>query len=173
MVPTHLLLNDPSIEQILIVPCYQQTGKKLTAFWPRYKMCRMAFEWLPRVKVSNVEQVLGGESMTVRTLQHLKKEHPTWKLRFVMGSDLIEKAPSWQGWEEIQKIAPPLIVGRAGITPPPGVEGPTPISPLVSSTIVRKAVESKDYEAARRYLPKDVLEYIKEFKLYTPEALFA
>lgn len=173
MVVSHLLLNEPDIDQVLVMPCYAQRGKKLTGFYARYKMCRAAFEWMNRVKVSNVEHLLGGESITLRTLQHLQKDHPDWKMRFVMGSDLMEKAPSWQGWGELAAIAPPIIVGRAGITPPDGVAGPTPIAPIVSSTIVREALQRRDYKAAERYLPEYVLGYIQNMKLYTSESLYA
>jgi nicotinate-nucleotide adenylyltransferase len=171
MVVAHLLLNDASIDQILIVPCYEQTGKKLTSFFPRFKMCRLAFEYeLPKVHVSPMEHLLGGESITLRTMKHIKGKNPDWNLRFVMGSDLLDKAPTWEGWEELVKIAPPLVVGRAGITPPKGIEGSSPICPLVSSTIVRAALEAKDYKSIERFLPTSVLEYIQRCKLYTADS---
>lgn len=165
MVPTHLLLNDPSIHQVLITVCYQQTGKNLTHFRHRMEMARLAFGWLPRVEVSAVEGHLGGESATLRTMEHLHKEHPDWALRFVMGSDLLETCHTWEGWAELEALAPPLPVGRAGISPVR--EGqPTPISPLVSSTIVRGALYDGNYSEAERYLPAKVLEYIVQNKLY-------
>lgn len=173
MVPTHLLLNDPNIDRIIVMPCFQQTGKNLTSFWARYKMCRIAFEWLPRVKVSNLEQTLGGESLTLRTMQHLKRDNPTWNLRFVVGSDLLLRTATWEGWDELCAIAPPLVIGRAGITPPPGVQEATPISPIVSSTIVRGELAKPDYGDAERYLPSGVLDYIKGMQLYTPNAVHA
>ncbi len=165
MVVSHLLLNDPTVDQVLVTVCYRQKGKKLIPFEDRMHMARTAFGWLPRTLVSNVEALLGGESYTLRTMQHLKAEHPEWNLRFVMGAELLETAPSWKGWDELKAIAPPLLIGRAGYS-----EGrkdhPTPIAPLVSSTVIREALARGDYTEAERYMPRAVLAYIQTNKLY-------
>ena len=129
-------------------------------------MTEAAFGWLPRVEVSPVERDLGGLSLTLRTMRHLQAENPTWRLRFVLGSDLLASCKSWEGWEDIEKIAPPLPIGRAGISPV-RADQPTPISPAVSSTIVRTALFKGDYNWAERYLPKNVLEYIRRHNLYS------
>jgi nicotinate-nucleotide adenylyltransferase len=169
MVVTHLLLNDPSVDQVLVVPCFEQRGKKLTDFDHRMTMCSRAFSWLPRVKISPVEKTLGGESLTVRLIEHLASTHSDAKFRFVMGADLLKSAPTWEGWDTIARLAPPLCIGRAGISPlAPG--DPTPISPIVSSSIVRKALGERDYASAGRFLPVSVCQYIEQNKLYvTPE----
>lgn len=168
MVVSHLLLNDPSIDEVIIVPCFQQAGKNLAPFDHRHAMCKLAFGWLPRISVSWVEKDMGGESITLRTMRQLKKSHPEWNLRFVMGTDLLDSCKTWEGWDELEKIAPPMAIGRAGIAPlKPG--DPTPIAPLVSSSIIRKALTARDYRAAERYLPKQVLRYIEEKGLYVGE----
>lgn len=165
MVVTHLLLNDPSVDQVLIVPCFEQRGKHLTDFDHRVTLCSRAFSWLPRVSVSTVERDLGGESLTVRLVEHLANVNAEAKFRFVMGADLLETAPSWEGWSTIERLAPPLVIGRAGISPlVPG--DPTPISPMVSSTIVRKALSEQDYRSAGRFLPVSVCQYIEQNRLY-------
>lgn len=165
MVVSHLLLNDPRVERILVVPCFQQQGKNLTRYASRFMMCRQAFGWLPKVEVWDIEFQLGGESETLRTMKAIKQEYPDWNLRFVMGTDLLATCKTWDGWDELEKISPPLPIGRAGIAPlKPG--DPTPIAPIVSSTIVRSALAAGDYGAASRYLPSAVLEYIRELKLY-------
>jgi nicotinate-nucleotide adenylyltransferase len=166
MVVSHLLLNDPSVDKVLIVPCFQQAGKDLQDFEHRMEMYFWAFEWLPdRVLVSDIEEELGGESVTLRTMQELKRRNPEWSLRFVMGTDLLDSCKTWDGWDELEKIAPPMPIGRAGISPVQ--EGdPTPIAPVVSSSIVRKALAAGDYAAAERYLPSGVLRLIQSRRLY-------
>lgn len=165
MVVSHLLLNDASVDTVFIVPCYEQKGKNLTSFEHRVHMCRQQFGFLARTHVSEIERDLGGESLTVRLVQELSHRHRTAKFRFVMGADLLGSAPDWEGWDEIQRLAPPLIIGRAGISPVAG--GPTPIAPLVSSSIVRKALAQGDYREAGRYLSVPVCEYIQERGLYS------
>lgn len=164
MVVSHLLLNDPQVEKVIIAPCFEQEGKVMAPFYHRLLMCQDSFGWLPRVMVIADEATLGGGSLTVRLIRHLSKRFNN--LRWVMGADLIEKAKAWEGWEEIEEKSPPLVIGRAGITPlEPG--DPTPISPVISSTIVRQALAKKDYNEAQRYLHRSVCGYIEQNELYT------
>lgn len=161
MLVSHLLLNDLSVDRVSIPPCFQQRGKTLTKFHHREEMCRRQFSFLPRVEIDTIERDLGGESLTYRLIQEMVRRHPRARFRFVMGSDLRETAPLWEGWEEIQRLAPPLIIGRAGIKPE-GLGDPTPISPIVSSTIVKEALAKGDYHTAERYISVPVCQYIKE-----------
>jgi nicotinate-nucleotide adenylyltransferase len=165
MVVSHLLLNDPQVERIAIPPCFQQRGKELSSFEHRFIMCEKNFGVLPRVRILRTEEELGGESLTIRLLRTLKKQEPKTHFRFVMGADLLESAPKWECWDEIQEIAPPLLIGRAGIAPR-GPGDPTPISPVVSSTIVRGALAKGDYREAGRYLTVSVCRYIQDNGLY-------
>ena len=166
MVVTHLLLNDPDVDYIHVVPCFQQEGKDLQPFGIRMTMCRAAFSHLPRTYIDPIEEEIGGESLTLNLVRALKHRYPHDNLRFVMGSDLLESAPTWQGWEEITKLAPPLVIGRAGISPVSN-SGPSPISPAVSSSVVRKALKDRDYKAAERYIPLPALQIIQDFHLYS------
>lgn len=163
MVVSHLILNEPEIDEVWVVPCYRQAGKTLTDFCHRFEMCKKAFSWLPRVTISEIERSLGGESVTVRTIKDLCDSYPVYNFRFVMGSDLLDKVDTWEGWDLVKKLAPPLVIGRAGIA---GGGGQTPICPLVSSTIVREALKKKEYWAAGRYLPAQVTQYIMDNNLY-------
>lgn len=165
MVVSHLLLNAANVERVYIPPCFQQRGKTLTDFEDRFIMCEKSFGLLPRVKILRTEQELGGESLTVRLLRALKKQEPETKFRFIMGADLLDTAPKWEGWDEIQELAPPLLIGRAGISPR-GPGDPTPISPVVSSTIVRDALADGNYREAGRYLTVAVCKYIQDRRLY-------
>ena len=161
MVVSHLLLNDPTVDEILVIPCRNQAGKTLSHYVDRCIMTRYAFRWLPRVKVSDVAASIPDDSQTYRLIEYLHAKNPDTKYRWIMGSDLQEKAKTWEGWATIERLAPPLIIGRAGIAPLLPTD-PTPICPAVSSSLVREALRAKDYRAAERYLPRKVLEYIIE-----------
>jgi len=165
MVVTHLLLNDPSVDLVYIPPCFQQQGKKLLDFEHRMTMCQKQFKHLPRTRVIPIEQELGGESLTVRLVQELARREPDANFKFVMGADLLESCHRWEGWDEIERLAPPLVIGRAGISPR-GPSDPTPISPVVSSTIVKEALARGAYHEAGRYLSVPVLQHIEHHQLY-------
>lgn len=163
MVVSHLILNEPSIDEVMITPCYLQTGKRLSSFEDRFVMCELAFDWLPNVTFSSVEQVLGGESVTARTVKYLA-ENSSDKFRFVMGSDLLDKVHTWEGWDVVEQLAPPIVVGRAGI--PSSKSENTPICPVVSSSMVRNFLYEGKFLQAKRYLPSGVYRFIESKKLY-------
>jgi nicotinate-nucleotide adenylyltransferase len=115
------------------------------------------------VEVSRVEEELGGESRTLRTLEHLSQHHPDWQLRLIVGADVLGDAPRWFGFDAIARIAPPIVVGRAGYAPPrPGAV----LVPDVSSTHVRAAIERGDWDEVAGLVPRRVLEYARAKGLY-------
>ena len=73
------------VEKLLVVPTYRHPfAKSLAPYEDRVRMCELAMGFLPRVEISRVEEELGGESRTLRTIEHLHAQHPDWSLRFVM-----------------------------------------------------------------------------------------
>jgi nicotinate-nucleotide adenylyltransferase len=152
------------IERLLVVPTYQHPfAKSLVPYDDRVKMCELAMAWIPKVEVSRVEERLGGESRTLRTIEHLKTEHPNEPLRLVMGADIIVESSKWYGFDRIVELAPPIVLGRVGVS----YEGaPPPILPAISSTDVRKKIAEGRFGELEEHVPKDVLAYVKSHGLY-------
>jgi len=132
-------------------------------------MCALAFAGTPQVEVSRVEQELGGESRTLRMLEHLARTHSDWRLRLVIGADILAEAPRWFGFEAIAKLAPPIVLGRAGPdrTNPSGVLS---LLPEVSSTRVREAIANGSWGEVERVVPRSVLAYVRARGLYAAPA---
>jgi len=96
------------VEKLLVVPTYRHPfAKSLAPYEDRVRMCELAMGFLPRVEISRVEEELGGESRTLRTIEHLHAQHPDWSLRFVMGADLVLESSKWHGFDRIAALAPP------------------------------------------------------------------
>lgn len=152
------------VERILVVPTYRHPfAKPLVAYDDRVRMCELAMGFLPRVEVSRVEERLGGESRTLRTVEHLREEHPSWSLRFVMGADLVAESSKWHGFDRIEELAPPLVLGRVGVT----YEGaPKPILPAISSTEVRALIADRKWSELEPVVPREVLGFIRARGLY-------
>lgn len=173
-------LSVAPIDEVLVVPVYQHPfSKELAPFEHRLAMCELGLGWIPRVSVSAVERELGGESFTLRTIEHLAAAHPGWSMRLLVGADVIPDLPKWHRFERIAELAPPIVLGRAGVTGPAGAAAPQPslapaiasgiadVSlPQVSSTEVRLALATGDVEAVRWRVPRAVLEYIAAHGLY-------
>ena len=84
--PSTFVLATEAIDRVLVIPTYKHPfAKPLAPYDDRVEMCALAMGWLPRVEVSRVEEELGGESRTLRTLEHLQAAHPDWSMRLAHG----------------------------------------------------------------------------------------
>jgi nicotinate-nucleotide adenylyltransferase len=159
-----LVLATEDLDRVLVIPTYQHPfAKALAPFDDRVAMCELAMGTLRGVEVSRIEEELGGESRTLRTLEHLSKEHPDWQLHLIIGADVLGEAPRWFGFDAIARLAPPIVVGRAGYDPPrPGAV----LVPDVSSTHVRAAIGRGDWDEVAGLVPRRVVEYARSKRLY-------
>jgi nicotinate-nucleotide adenylyltransferase len=161
-------LETAPVDEVLVVPVYRHPfAKELAPFDHRLAMSRVAVGWIPHVTVSAIEEALGGDSLTLRTLQALSVQEPTWKLRLLIGADVLSDLPKWHRWEKISSLAPPLVLGRRGVE---RSDAPPPLLPCVSSTEIRAHLQAGDLDAARSLMPARVLDYIVSHGLYTPAA---
>ena len=159
-----VVLATEEIDRVLVVPTFKHPfAKPLAPYDDRVAMCERAMGWLPRVEISRVEEELGGESRTLRTLEHLRAAHPDWSMRLLIGADLVLEAPRWFRFDAIQAIAPPLVVGRAGVET---AEAPAPVLPAISSTDVRAKIAAGKWGELAPLVPRDVLALIRAKKLY-------
>jgi nicotinate-nucleotide adenylyltransferase len=159
-----LVLATHEVDRILVIPTFEHPfAKPLAPYEERMRMCELAMGWLPKVAVSRIEEELGGQSKTLRTMEHLAKTQPTWKLRLIMGADLLAESPKWFGFDAIRAIAPPLVLGRAGVEMK---NAPPPLLPAISSTDVRAKIAAGQWEELAHLVPRDVLAHIRARGLY-------
>jgi nicotinate-nucleotide adenylyltransferase len=159
-----IVLERDDVDRVLVVPAFRHPfAKELAPYEDRVAMCGIAMGKLPGVEVSTVEAELGGESRTLRTVEHLGSGHPDWRLRLVVGADILGEAHRWYGFEEIVRLAPLLVLGRTGVDV---AQVDTRMLPEVSSTAVRSAVARAAWDEAGRMVPAGVLGYIREKGLY-------
>jgi nicotinate-nucleotide adenylyltransferase len=130
----------------------------LVPFVDRLEMCRRATARLPGATVSAVEEELGGESRTLRTVQHLFAQRPADRFSLVVGADVFAERQLWHGWDELERLCDVVVIGRAGFA------GPEPALPDVSSTDIRERLRLG--QDVSRLVPRLVLDYIREKGLY-------
>jgi nicotinate-nucleotide adenylyltransferase len=152
------------VDRLVVVPTFQHPfAKALAPYDDRVRMCELAMAWMPGVEVSRVEEELGGESKTLRTLEHLAATHPGWKLRLVIGADILVEAPRWFGFDAIARLAPPIVLSRAGVEAPGA--GPA-LLPEVSSTQVRASIARGAWSEVDKLVPRSVLAHVRAKGLY-------
>ncbi len=164
----HYVLSIEPIDRVLVVPVYRHAfDKELTPFLQRVALCEAAFSGDSRISVSTIESELSAPSYTLHTLQALQKRYPEEKMRLVMGGDVAREIPHWHRFDEVEKIAEPLILARQGIA---RVASPKAILPEISSTEARKWFRVKPSQEEKRnrerLIPFSVRELIEKEKLY-------
>lgn len=152
------------VDEVLVVPCFQHPfSKELAPFEERLALCELAVGWLPNARVSRVEEELGGESRTLRTLEHLHAQHPDWEMRLLVGADILADTPKWHRFDRVIELAPLLVLGRRGVDE---TAAPEPLLPEVSSGEVRAALGRGDPGAIAALMPRAVLAQILTRGLY-------
>jgi nicotinate-nucleotide adenylyltransferase len=162
------VLETAPVDQLWLIPCFRHPFEKaLERFEDRLRMCElMAASLGDRVKVSDIEARLGGESRTLHTVRALQAEHPDTEFQVVIGSDLVDETNRWFGAEELRQRTSFLVVGRSGAEgEEPGLDHEDRVNmPAISSTDVRERLQSG--RPADHLVPRRVLDYIRERGLY-------
>jgi len=170
------VLETAGVDELWLIPTLVHPfDKALAPFEDRFRMCeRAALSLGPRVRVSDVEARLGGPSRTLRTIETLMEASPGVAFSLVIGADLVAESSTWYGAERLRQLVPFIVVGRqgrgaaAGI-PAEGGAGADPLAiPDVSSTAIRAALAAG--RPVGSWLPRRVLEYIREHRLYGADA---
>jgi nicotinate-nucleotide adenylyltransferase len=161
------LTSVAGFDRVLIVPVFGHAfDKRLAAFEQRVRLCELAFARLADVEVSSIESELPAPSYTISTVEALLARNPTWRMRVVVGSDVLPEIERWHRLDELQRLAPLYVLGRRSV-----VGGVEPVLlPEVSSTQIR-ALCAKDPFGLHdteltHLLATGVLEAIRRWGLY-------
>ncbi|MAQ19547.1 MAG: nicotinate (nicotinamide) nucleotide adenylyltransferase [Sandaracinus sp.] len=158
------------VDRVLVVPTFEHAfGKRSAPYEDRVTMCERAFGLVAGCEVSRIEEELGA-SRTLPVLQALHERHPGARFRLVIGTDILPDTPKWHRWDEVARLAPPLVVGRAGHEPPAdllaehGLDALPLTMPELSSTEVRRRLGAG--ESVTGMVPTAVAEYVRDRGLY-------
>jgi nicotinate-nucleotide adenylyltransferase len=131
-----VVLETESVDELWMVPTWRHPfDKDLVDFEDRVEMCKRATAVFGgRVTVSRIEEELGGDSSrTLDTLEALASRWPGVHLRLVIGADILGETDKWHRWDQVVRLAPPLVIGRSGYG-----SGAEVTLPPVSSTDIRE-----------------------------------
>jgi nicotinate-nucleotide adenylyltransferase len=156
------------VDKILVIPCfYHVFGKQPEKFIHRIKMCELMTENFVDVQVMDIEKSMQNPGRTLELLELLADRFKDDKLRLVAGADIYLERDKWYRFESIEKLAPPIYLGRKGVN----VDFNDKVSLFlespdeVSSSNLRERLREGDGNVAGSILPA-VLNYIYKHKLY-------
>lgn len=159
------------LDEVWVVPVFQHSNPakrtEMTPYGDRLVMLERGLGKLmgpatkdkAALKISRIEQQLGGISRTFDTIKALKAAHPDCDFVIYLGADIRDELDKWYGFDVIQKMACVEFLARAGYDSR-GTTG-SAIAEM-SSTEFRKAVARGDREAAARLTDPAILDYVEK-----------
>ena len=157
------------LDKLIIVPVGKPSHRNdnLVDGQKRLEMCRLAFKDDIKIEVSDIEIKSDKISYTFDTLLDIMELYPDSKYYEIIGEDSGEYFHKWKNYEEILKKAKIVIFRRKGYSTllknKSILEIKNDFLEYSSTEIRANILKGKSIE---NMLPKDVLEYIKEYNLY-------
>ena len=161
----HYALMRWKLAKVLVIPSFQHPfGKELPAYEHRRRMCELAFGNLgDSIEICDIEKDRAGMSYTVDTVRELISMNSGAHYRLLVGGDILPDVPKWREAEELERLAPKLVIPRLADGKVLGGGALDGALPDISSTQLREAMGRGDYPAA---LPAAVADYIRAQRLY-------
>ena len=161
------VLQTHDVDEVWWIPTYRHAfSKRLVDFDDRVEMCRLALTDVDRVRISEVERDIGGESRTIDTVRELQERHENHRFSLVVGTDILEETERWKNWSGLMDLVDLIVIGRSGHSIDDEPESAEFRLPDISSTDTREALEDGDYGRLEYWLARDVITYIAQRQLY-------
>ena len=174
---TNYLIENKYVDKVVIIP----TG----AYWDKQNLIALS-DRINMAKFYENENIFVNDTLnhlpyTYQVLNELKRIYPNDELYLIIGDDNLEKFHLWKNVTLIlqNKV---LVIPRNNIDFNKYINNfeqkenfiVTKEFPLenISSTIIRKLIETKMYENVSLYIDKEVLNYIMENNLYNSKIEF-
>jgi len=172
LVVAQQVLDEKLCEKIWFLPCYQNPlKKKSTETKHRKKMLEIAIKNEKGFELNETELKEKKTNYTIETVRKLKKLFSEHEFYFIIAGKALKEFNKWKKYDELAKEIKFIVVSFQHSDKIPkkiGKFNPIKLNPTlssnISSTLIRKGIkEKKDVSV---FLPKKVLDYIKENKLY-------
>ena len=124
----------------------------------RVNMAKLAFKKISDKIVIKTIDIKNNFSKSFDTLSFLSNKYPNYKFTLILGEDNYNSRKKWYKFEEIEKMAEIIYLGRNSVKS--DLKLPFKF-PDISSSEIRESVEEN-----KLLLDRNVLEYIKKNKLY-------
>lgn len=167
------------LDEVLFSPAYLSPFKQNRPPIPdpihRLKMVELMIKDIPSFKVVDWEIRRQAPSYTIDILEFLIRGNPQSEICLLLGGDALEGFEKWHRVEDIVRLVPLLIGSRLHGQSPIASGNSLVLQALeqgmvktrimeISATDLRNRLEKKLY--CGHLLPKEVLDYIKQFDLY-------
>ena len=190
--PAKTLLNWLGLKQVIFMPTFIPPHKKAPSVQPeqRAAMVKLVCQTETAISCDERELTRKTTSYTLDTLLEIKQQHPHQRIFFIIGMDSLLTFTQWHKWQEILTLCHLVVNTRPGYaledmstqtrqllvkhkvddvkTIKQRLAGGIIFAPAsqwnISSSDIRQQLKSA--ADCQHLLPKSVLNYIKQHKLY-------
>ena len=167
------------IEKLIFVPVSTKYQKQeLIEDKHRYNMLKIICQKEGKLEVSNIEMKTDKQLYTIQTLDIFKEKYKENDIYFVMGTDNLKEVETWKEAERLLKDYKIIVLEREDDKLENIIKNSKLLTEyrnslikidgidkiFLSSTMIRDKI--KNGENVEEFIDKEVLEYIKENKLY-------
>lgn len=109
------------VDEVWLMPCYvSYYDKKMAPAEDRIRMCQLATQEYPTIRVSSFEIANKLKGETYEIMEHFLNSHGgDDQFYFVIGQDNANKMHTWGGFDRLTNMVPFLVVPRMGYEPDP------------------------------------------------------
>ena len=148
-------------------PLKEKAG--MLADFHRLALVRLAVEYQPRLKVSNIEFKMPKPSYTIDTLTWLSDQYPEREFVMICGTDIFSHFHKWKNYHEILNQYSLYVYPRRGSSLGKYESHPKITlfnAPLleISSSFIRKGIRARKNMSF--WMPEKVYQYILEMHFY-------
>jgi len=165
-------LSSLYVDAVWIIPAAFPPHKTdlVANFIQRNNMLHLAFDGINGIVIDPVESTLPDPGFTIQTLKHFRQLYNDFDFYWCIGSDNLITFTSWYRHEDILDLCNLLVAKRPGsiIENIPELVmkkclfiDHNPIN--ISSSEIRESIKTNKFSAD---IPKNVLRYIKDKRLY-------
>lgn len=103
------------VDRVWLVPNVKHAfGKHAAPFELRAGWCDALAGLVHGVEVCRIEGERGLDGRTLTTLEALAGARPDDEFRLVIGTDILRETDKWHRFDDVARLAPPIILGRGG-----------------------------------------------------------
>lgn len=170
-----------SLDEVWFIPSgisYQKINDNVIPGHHRLEMVRIAIAEEKEFLVSDIELKREGNTYTVDTMISLTETYPEYEFYFIMGADSLYGFPKWKNPRKISELCKLIVVIRDRINLKELKEYAEELEKRfnteifvipfekmdISSRYIRSCIKEKI--SVNDFMPKKVMDYISENKLY-------
>lgn len=167
-----IALEKLKLDKIIVVPVGVPSHREnnLVSSRDRLNMCSLALKNISQAELSSLEIDDEEINYTYDTLLKIKEHYPNSELYEIIGEDSANYFHLWKNYREILKMCKVVVFKRKesfhkkNLNKEEMLYIEAPYFDYSSTEIREKIKEKKNLE---KFLPKEVIEYIKEKSLYS------